>query len=84
MKNIVRTIRIVIIGTVLSCREDTNIQELRNNENILKFESHEDFENTINVISKMTNDELDAWEKNKSFVSFRTHLSNVYKELVLS
>jgi len=46
----------------------------------LSFASHEDFKAITEDISKMNDQELDQWEKNQDFVSFRTVLNTAYKE----
>lgn len=48
---------------------------------ILKFDSHRDFEALTNNLAVMTSYELDSWEQKQSFVSFRTSLLKAYSEL---
>ncbi len=48
---------------------------------VMVFSSHEDFQQTIDHISHMSDEELNAWEKSNGFTSFRTVLNQAYAEL---
>lgn len=48
---------------------------------ILKFESYDEFRTVTDQVSKMSREQLDAWESSKGFVSYRTVLNEAYGEL---
>lgn len=64
---------------LVSCSEHIDAENPE--DRILKFNSSEDFENTTNRIVKMSDDELDVWENERSFISYRTILLKAYREI---
>jgi hypothetical protein len=68
------------ISLIASCNETEELALNMNEVKRLSFASHEDFKAITEDISKMNDQELDQWEKNQDFVSFRTVLNTAYKE----
>ncbi|WP_224998050.1 hypothetical protein [Cesiribacter sp. SM1] len=66
---------------LISCSEQIDIspndQPLQN---VLKFYSEQEFKNSPDRIAKMTDEELDDWEKNHAFISFRSILKQANLE----
>ncbi len=58
-----------------------DMPELKVYEGMLCFESEEQFEKVISILSNMTEQELDEWEQKVGFTSLRTKYNNAYDEL---
>lgn len=50
---------------------------------VLQFKSHSDFKKITDQIPTMTEAELDSWEKENNFISYRSVLKQAYMELDL-
>jgi hypothetical protein len=57
------------------------MHKLKTKDGILLFENSDDFFKTINLIPKMTDEELDAWENKLGFTSVRTIQNEFYAKL---
>lgn len=79
MKTYLYLLMAVVIG-VTSCQPDDNSLTAKSNNPVLKFETNNEFEVITNQVPDMTDDELDAWEKSKGFVSYRYVLNQARRE----
>ncbi len=77
----------ILLGVVMlilgSCIDQINpsVDEQPALANVVRFTSHEEFKAITDKIPSMTQKELDTWEKENSFVSFRTVLKQAYVEM---
>lgn len=75
---------LVLIGLFLSytaCNDQLENISTKTHENILKFDSVEDFKNVTDKIPGMTPEEFSNWEKTRNFTSYRSILKEAYEEL---
>ena len=78
MKKIV--LLIIIVPLVISCDEQLANQKAKFYQNTMTFKSISDLNSVADKISGMNDFELDNWEKEKSFVSYRSILREAEKE----
>lgn len=80
---------ILLIGIIIfvstSCEKDNSsasIPEVYSIEKtILTFKNDLELHQTMDEINKMTNEEFNSWEAKKKFVSLRSKLDDVYKQI---
>jgi len=77
MKNI--SIKIFLFALLVSCNENIEDQDMAESRNIMRFQSISHINSVTSKITTMTDQQLDAWEKENSFLSYRSVL-NLAKE----
>src|SRR5690606_41347378 len=72
------TVYILLIG----CHENFDLQQTSlESSDVMTFSSHEDIQNAVEMISKMSDAEFDQWEQSKGISSYRRVLRHAYAEL---
>ena len=83
---------IIFAGIIISCEKDIQkqdevatsenaLQQLTIDNNMLFFTDYSDFEQTTKMLSTMSEQELDTWEREIGFTSLRTEKNIVYDML---
>lgn len=78
MKN--QVLLTLAIFVLIGCHESDDIRIESVDTKHLTFNDHNDFMKTVDLVGTLNDRQLDEWEKKKGFVSYRTVLSQAYKE----
>src|SRR5690349_9381041 len=74
---------VVILLIIASCGDPTENQSTNSpqfQDKFVSFSTNEELEKETGKVATMTDPELDLWEKEHSFVSYRTILNQAFEE----
>jgi hypothetical protein len=70
----------ILIIAFSSCEDNTKIRPSLTSKGTMKFSSIDHISSLTNKIPEMTKEELDSWEKENSFISYRSIINEANKE----
>lgn len=80
MNRIVKNRLILLMLALSSCAQRDELTT-RTPANVLHFESNDEFERVMNFVSTASLEDLDEWETNNNFVSYRTEINKAHRQL---
>lgn len=64
----------------VACNKENISPKSESETQILAFKDAEEYQNTLSLVSKMSDDEFTQWEKSRNFISFESRSKAVYQE----